>query len=187
MKLSELHQRLSKNQKYRDAYARIGNAVLIAVHFTAARLAARLNRAELATPLGLKTGDVARIEDDFDFSDARAVSLIADRIEGHLESCGVNPQVFFVPGGRIADLAPKQQKPARPINWRLSDFDDAGIPQNRASRLQEEAVTPDQLRILKGVATGNTSRREAVRELVGIGVIQTRAEKLIAILEGLLE
>lgn len=187
MNLSDLHQRLSKRSEYREAYARIGDAVLIAIHFTAARLAARLTRTQLAAPLGLVIADVSRIEDEFDFSNALAVSLIADRLEGHLENFGVNSAAFFVPNGRIADLASKAQKPARPIAWKQSDFEDAGISQNRANRLREEAVTPEQLRILQGVATGNTTGREAVRELIGIGVVQTRAERLIAILEGKME
>jgi DNA-binding XRE family transcriptional regulator len=178
MNLSDLHEKLSRKKSYRDAYAKIGDAVKVAFQFRAAREAARLTRTELSKLLGLRTQDVAAIEDEFDFADTRAVSLIADRLEGHLKDLGIDCARFIQPGATMSDLPHQKEKPLRKIHWKQSDFEES--PQTGRRDRLSGAIPANQLTVLRRLSEGATSGREAVQDLVRLGVQQPRAESMVA-------
>jgi DNA-binding XRE family transcriptional regulator len=181
MKLSDLHRKLSGNRSYRAAYEKLGDSVILSLHFRAARESARLTRGQLARDTQLTTGAIAAIEDDFDFHNERAVSLIADRLESHLVELGVCAPSLFVPGGRLADLPPPTSATERkPFSGFVAETPSA--PESpRLARLRNEAIPENQLAILRRVAAGQSSPRDAVRDLIELGVIQPRAELLISL------
>lgn len=182
MNLADLHRKLSQNASYRTAYAKIGDNVILALHFQAARLAARLTRGDLAKATQLSTRHIAAIEDSFDFRDETALSLIADRLEGHLIEVGVNPGHFFRSGARLADLSTHPPKKNREYTGFVGETPSA--PNLRQfAKLRYEAVPEEQIAVLRRVMTGETSPRDAVRALIDLGVVQPRAEHLLSLID----
>jgi DNA-binding XRE family transcriptional regulator len=159
MNLSELYAKLAQDRRFKDADRRIGDTVVLALHFQVARESARLSRSDLAKETGLRVKDIKAIEDEFRFGNTLAVSLVADRLEGQLQECGVDASRFIVEGGRVSDL-PKASTATR-------------------SRLPG-AINPDQVAIVRRVAAGECSVRDGVRALTKLGLRQPDAEHLLA-------
>jgi transcriptional regulator with XRE-family HTH domain len=177
------HRKLFRKASYRKAYQLIGNSVIYAVHFHTARQAAQLTRAELAKKTQLTIGQIAILEEEFNFRDEHAVSLIADCLKQQLRRCGLNPTSFFVRGATIAELSDKPRRQSARAKWTLKEV----VSTNRLKRLhglqdyQREATTPKQQAILRRVAAGEASPRDAVRDLMNSGLSQPRAERLVSL------
>jgi hypothetical protein len=105
------------------------------------------------------------------------VSLIADRLEGHLKELGVNVASFIKPGATMADLPSAEQRQSRKIHWKLSDFEEQS--QTDLRNRVAGSIPDNQLTVLRRLSEGATSEREAVLDLILLGVQQPRAESMV--------